>query len=363
MNSLFKDLGIFKLHSNNDPSLNQGLKYDEYRKKALDSTSYELLQQSTTPNLNSIVEAMKADNSNNSSQAGNSNAQGLTEISSLDNKFQKLITEYTTILKLVNEEAVHKENNYSIAKNMFGKVVKNIEGSMVYVNNYGYTHKYSTDAWDNNGEGCPTNPMEDNGALSNLPSGPEMGVGQACGIAGKNIKNNKTGEMAWVDIRGIKHVYSKNIWNKRSASCVHRNLISLSDSQYRAIPTGASMTSTNNCMNIDVDPTLYSKLNSINKELSSMAAQLIQEIDKLKITDAKLSAELQQQRADLNSYLDNLSSDKTALQRVDSNYNTLLAKKSDSRLMYTANNYELIAWTISALAIGGITLHQIMKTR
>ena len=64
MNSMFKDLGIFKLHSGNDPSLKQGLTFDSYRKKNLDSSNYDLLQQSTSSNMSSIVEAMSSINSN-----------------------------------------------------------------------------------------------------------------------------------------------------------------------------------------------------------------------------------------------------------------------------------------------------------
>ena len=47
MESIFKDLGIFKLRSNNDPALQQELLYGRYRIKDLDFTKYDLLQQST----------------------------------------------------------------------------------------------------------------------------------------------------------------------------------------------------------------------------------------------------------------------------------------------------------------------------
>ena len=51
------------------------------------------------------------------------------------------------------------------------------------------------------------------------------------------------------------------------------------------------------------------------------------------------------------------------LQRLDNNYVTVAAQQDDSKLVYTAENYELMAWGLTALAIGGITFHQIMKTK
>lgn len=361
--TMFKNLGIFKLRSDNDPSLKQGLQYDHYRKKELDSTNYELLQQSSSNNLSSIMEAMKEDTSNDSSEAGIKNIEGKTKISKLDNTFQKLMSEYTSTLKLMNEESVNIQNNYSTAKNLFGKVVKNVDAENVYVNKYGYTHKYSTDAWNNNSKNCPSNPVIDNGGLNKLPTGEPMGVGQACGVAGSNIKNIKTGEMAWVDIKGIKHVYSGDIWEERSNNCCSRDTIKLTDTQYDAIPSGSAMTTTDNCINLDIDPKLYNKLVKLNRQLVKLTNNMLEEIDKLKVQDSHLNAELQNQRSELNSYIDILSSDRTALVNLNNNYNTITAQKEDSKLKYTANNYQLIAWILIVLAVGSITVHQIMKTK
>ena len=363
MNSMFKDLGIFKLHSGNDPSLKQGLTFDSYRKKNLDSSNYDLLQQSTSSNMSSIVEAMSSINSNNGSEADAGTNNTLSTIKNLDSQFQKLMSQYTTTLNTMNEEVATNQDKYSTEKNMFGKVVTNQDSSNVYVNNYGYTHVYSTDAWDNNDSSCPTTVSDETGDLTSLPAGPAMGVGQPCKAAGKNVQNTDTGEYAWVDIQGIKHVYSAEIWDNRSPACMMRDSIQLSDFQYKAIPSGSSMTSADNCQNINVDPTLYNQLATLNTQLSQLAIQMVDEIDKLVITDAELNADLQKQRADLNSYLDTISADRTALQKLNNNYSTINAQNQDAKLKYTANNYEVIAWTLVALAIGGITARQIMTSK
>ena len=363
MESIFKSLGIFKLHSNNDPSLDQGLQYEKYRKKELDSTNYELLQESTGSNLHSITEAMKSESSNDHSEAAVENNKNIKSINKLDNTFQKLLFEYTTTLKLMNEESINKENTYGIAKNLYGKVVKDVDSNNVYVNSYGYTHKYSDRAWNNNADNCPSDFLIDNGGLNKLPVGKKMGVGQACDIAGKNIKNNKTGEMAWVDIKGVKHVYSANIWNKRSKNCSYRDTLKLTETEYNAIPSGSVMTLANNCINLDVDPNLYNKLVKLNKKLLHLSKKILEEINKLKIKDSLLNAEIQNQRGELNSYIDILSSDRNALVNLNHNNNTIVAQRKDTQLIYTSNNYQLIAWSLVALAVGGITANQIMKTK
>ena len=170
-------------------------------------------------------------------------------------------------------------------------------------------------------------------------------------------------EMAWVDIKGNKHVYSANVWNTRSVHCKQRETISLTNDQYNAIPSGNPMTTTDVCRNLDVDPKLYLKLLKLNKKLEHLAVELVAEIDKLEVTDAYLNAELQKQRSEINSHLDNLSNDRTTLQRMDNNYITVTAKEEDSKIQYTAENYEYIAWGLTALAIGGVTFHQFMKTK
>lgn len=360
MESIFKDLGIFKLNSNNDPSLKQGLEYDRYQKDYLDASRYELLERTTTSSLTSVIESMAASNSNNNTRT--ESIESMQSISSLDTQFQQVLSEYTNTLRLLNQEVVTKQDNMGTAKNLLGKVVTNTDADKIYVNNYGYTHKYSREAWNSNDKSCPSDPIDANN-LSKLQTGPDMGVGQVCGAAGKNIQNTQTKEMAWVDIKGYKHVYSDHVWNQRSVNCKKREVISLTDNQYNAIPSGSPMTTTDVCRNLDVDPKLYLRLLSLNKKLERLAIELVEEIDKLEVTDAYLNAELQKQKSEINSHLDNLSNDRTTLQRLDNSYVTVSAQQDDSKLKYTTENYEYIAWGLTALAIGGITFHQIMKTK
>ena len=104
----------------------------------------------------------------------------------------------------------------------------------------------------------------------------------------------------------------------------------LTNDQYNAIPSGNPMTTTDVCRNLDVDPKLYLKLPKLNKKLEHLAVELVAEIDKL-VTDAYLNAELQKQRSEINSHLDNLFNDRTT-QNEWINYITVTAKEEDSKI-------------------------------
>ena len=104
METLFKDLGILKFNNSNDPSLKQGLEFDRYQKDYLDASRYELLERSTTSSLSSVIESMSASNSNNNTAT--QSTEGIKSITALDTQFQQLLSEYTTTLKLLNQEVV-----------------------------------------------------------------------------------------------------------------------------------------------------------------------------------------------------------------------------------------------------------------
>ena len=77
-------------------------------------------------------------------------------------------------------------------------------------------------------------------------------------MAGKVIKNTDTDEQAWVDIKGYKHIFPEG--TKMSTSCAEVNIIKISSSDYNLIPSGNSMSSTEECLALDVNPGLWKKI-------------------------------------------------------------------------------------------------------
>ena len=116
----------------------------------------------------------------------------------------------------------------------------------------------------NNDNSCPSVAVPYIGHLNAFNKGTPMNMGQPCNIAGKNIVNTDTKEEAWVDIKGIKHPYSSNI---KSSTCSKKTTINLSKEQYDNIPTGSTMRETDQCVTLDVNPTLWAKLQSLNTQM------------------------------------------------------------------------------------------------
>lgn len=333
-------------------SLNQGKYFNNLQNKFNDNLT-ELLFESDNTNLYDI-------NLRNIKEGMSSNMRSNQQVKSdLKSKFQSLMSDYTSTLKLINEETSRKKSQYGSSLSLFNKVVTSSDGTKNFVNGYGYVHPYTESAWENNSKSCPQVEEPDKGLLVKLPTSRHMGSGQACGVAGKNIQNVSTKEYAWVDIEGIKHVYPD--WNNKSNECQLRDLIILNNEEYSAIPNGTTMKSSDQCQNIDVDKSLFNKLVNLNKQLISTANELSQEIDTLHIADDELRRELQVKRYELNSYLTTLSNDNDELYKLTQNYNTLKGQEEDANLKYTSSSYQLVLWSILALSVGGLTLKQLSK--
>ena len=101
----------------------------------------KLINESTIPNLNSIKEALESQESSSSSSSYNREYS-----SELENEFNRTLIEYNTIHKQVNEDLLKKEQSKNKIKNYLGKVITEDDSTYRYVNNYGYTHRYSTDS-------------------------------------------------------------------------------------------------------------------------------------------------------------------------------------------------------------------------
>jgi len=96
-----------------------------------------------------------------------------------------------------------------------------------------------------------------------------MVSGQPCKIAGQIIKNSSSGETAWVDIKGMKHPFS----GEKSKSC-SSDPIELSAQDYNLIPTGSAMGRSDTCLALDVNPTLYNKLQSLSGQIKSKSESI-----------------------------------------------------------------------------------------
>lgn len=358
--TIFKSFSsLFDNNNNNsdniyhDSNLNQGrefLNYElGYKNKAI--PHLKPLQLTTSPNLSSIVESLE-----NQSTVNNSTATNQNQINTIENKFNQKITEYSNTYKLfVSNLMENTKHNDGVDDNIKyrGKVVKN-KDRHIYVNDYGFTHKYMADSWNSNDTSCPKNAEEiDNDTYNFLirtQQGPNMGSGQACKIAGQNIQNIETNETAWVDVTGFKHVYPPNVWNNKRNSC-NITPIKLSSTAYNNIPTSTPMEDISECFKMNVDMTLWKKLQTLNDELMILSKELLNELNKLNTNDSNLNKEILDRKMKINEYIKSFENNKIDIDTMNSSYETAAGKVQQSSVYTKSSQYQYTIWVLLAILI------------
>jgi len=337
-------------------SLNQGLEYLNYNKLDVENLRKDLdkLQLTTMNGVGSIVENME--NKNDSVPSTNN------KIEKLEDTFNKVLTEYNITYKLFSDELMNNINTDKDIQQYFGQVITSGDGNYIYVNDYGYTHKYSNDAWSKNSNNCPNNPIELNKADLNkfLKNGPDMGVGQPCKIAGKNIRNIDTNERAWVDIQGNKHVYSCDVWNNKSKSC-NIPVVELTNTEYESIPTGGNMISTNKCNRLDIDPNVLLSLNKLNDVLLYLAMQLNNELPSIATEDKNLQENIQKQHDELKSYVEKLRKDKLLINKFKEKKNSMEGEYENSLLRISSTKTRYMVWLLTTLLLFSLIIYVIFN--
>lgn len=358
--SLFNDLGIIPNKGTSyekDPALNQGQQFMDYNRMyhRQEGKKLNALQITSIPGVNSIVENMdtkkhRAEKHKNS------------RVSNLEKEFNRTLAEYDVVYKQFSEEVLKTNKNDKEIKKYFGQIITTGDGNYSYVNDYGFTHKYSNDAWSSNSKNCPEHPLNiSKDEMKKLHSAQDMGTGQPCGIAGKNIFNKKTKEYAWVDIRGKKHVYSEELWKKKNESC-NIPAISLSDSEYKAIPSGGNMTITNDCLQLNITPAIWNKLTLLNKKLEKLAKELLFYVDELEVQDIELNMKLQEQKKNLSDYISQIGKDRSQINFYNSDYNTVQGEYSDSILQQKSTKLQYIVWFFVLITIAALIMQSAMNS-
>jgi hypothetical protein len=278
--------------------------------------------------------------------------KSLEGLQNIENKFNQTLALYTQTYQQLNEDLLTKRQSKKQIIDYLGKVISNEDGNNYYVNNFGFTHKYSDIAWDKNNSSCPTTSIQYDKKMTNFKPALPMVQGQPCKIAGKNIKNKDTKEEAWVDIKGVKHPYSNKEKNK---SCSSQS-IELNALDYNLIPTGGAMTKSDECLSLDVNPNLWARLQKLNKKLKIQAIELSEEIEKLSLEDTEIKRQLINKRQQLLQYIDNMNNDNNDIEYNNRILMNVIGEEEDSTLRMNSNYYSYIIWIFVVLFIISLTI-------
>lgn len=304
------------------------------------------LQLSSMDGVQTIIENMESMNKNAQVQSIKSPA-----LDKYEKEFQKTLSEYNKAYQELSNDRLQKTQTLQKAKQYLGKVISEEDGNYYYVNDYGFTHKYSTDAWNKNSKSCPQQAVSASSSL--FREGPNMNPGQPCHLAGKNIMNETTKEAAWVDIKGYKHVYSADVWNQKSKTCSSKT-INISDDNYKLIPEGSPMTTTTLCDTLDINPNAWIRIQKLNKKLIELAKKMSKEIEKLQIKDEVMRKMLEEQKDQIDIYVVHLNDDRQKLKYEKKTLETASGQQEDSSLEMTSSMYQyilLLAFAIISIFI------------
>ena len=290
--------------------------------------------------------------------------ENLTSLKNLENKFNNVLSTYITTYKTMSEDVISRHNKLKGVSQYFGKSVSD-SGNQYYVNNYGYTHKYVADSWEKNDDSCPSDLVNiASNELEILQDSVNMVSGQPCKLAGKNIKKRGVEEYAWVDIKGVKHVYSDDSWTTKQKSC-DINVVELSSDKYDSVPTGNNMTSTTVCDQLGVNPEVWNELSSLNKELISISKKIQTEMSNLRTQDSNFKKEIKKQKKLLSQYVTTLEKEKEMIDNQEEGMDmaTVTGSYDDSILNRRQKNYRYLAWSFVALTGGAFLVRQLVNGR
>jgi hypothetical protein len=211
-------------------------------------------------------------------------------VNALNDQFNKLLAKYTALHKQMMSELMIN-NNRPALQNFAGKNVKH-DNNYYYINNFGFSHVYDNEAWKSRSNGCSSEPIDiASDEFGHLLTGPNMGIKQSCNVAGFNISNKSSGEQSWVDIKGVRHVYPKDIWDKRNSSCQGMPR-PLTDDEYNSIPDGTKMDSNTVCSKLNVNPEILTNLAKLNAQLLTLGNKLLANTKSLVGGNEHLDAEI-----------------------------------------------------------------------
>ena len=285
------------------------------------------------------------------------------DISSLENEFNSVLATYIATYKTLNEDIVGNRNRLEPVNKYFGKAVTIDNKTFYYINDHGYRHKYDSNAWINNDSSCPNNATTvSKNELDILQNSVGMRAGQPCKLAGKVIQNKSTKEYAWVDIKGLKHVFSETTWKGKDRSCVMKP-ITLSDEKYNLVPSGGNMATTKTvCDTLNVDPNIWIQLDELNDKLIAISKKLQEKTGELRTQDQQIQQQINSKNKQISQHIQTLERNKKKIKNHESiDMNTAQGGYEDSVLNVRQKSYRYLAWTYVAIAGGVFVVRQIAK--
>ena len=321
----------------------------------------------TTDNLvTSITEAAQSTNSSKPHNTYEYSGATISDktLRNLESEFNATLGKYKIATQLLNEERIKNKTEQSNVAPYYNSAISNEEGEYYYINNYGYYNAFTTGSWENKSTTCPTKTIPvTNDTLSKLKhkKGPDMNPQQACGVAGHIIQRGPHDTYAWVDITGVKHVYSASAWKNRSKPSCHKNPIKLTITEFDNIPTGDAMQEKTECRKTENIKNLLNDVDVLNKKLADLAKQIYERIEILYEKNKQMRSYASYHKKFMDKNNIELQNHRGKIDKIYDYQNTSLGQVETSSLNMTANKYHYNAWILLAIAIIAITIRSVLS--
>tara|TARA_B100000073_G_scaffold194947_1_gene161454 strand:- start:2772 stop:3773 length:1002 start_codon:yes stop_codon:yes gene_type:complete len=278
----------------------------------------------------------------------------------IDSLMQQYNEEVETYKKLY--EAYLKEyKKGSSGQNLKNTVVK-YRGMYYYVDNNNLARRFGDDksqSWLRKDSSCPESSKdltdEEFNKLRKMGSIP-MGIGELCLTGGYNVRNEFTGQKAWIDPTGIKHAY--NNFNEKHTSCPE-SYKTVKDRQWKASQDGKSWGENDKC-ETKLDNTtndLFTKVKISNDKLINILNQIRDESKKIKREQEKYEEPIHNQRQKISDNNVELEKNKKILLKQVQNVYAIERNKKQFDLASDSLRIKYLTYGLGsvllAIGIGG----------
>ena len=338
----------------NDPSLKQGEKFNKIIKTfdAMVEPQLTIIEKGSPKVLEGFRENMGP---------GEAKLQGISDLelkklNILETQFNNKLNQYKAAFKEYLTELTTQQNVQSI--NYKNKVVTGPQGNKYWVNNMGYSRKFTTDAWAKRDSSCPASSgsvtQQD---LANFPQGPGMNPYEKCGSVGINVQSSAGGGTAWLSANGQKHPYQD--FRNKNSNCPSQ-VTTLTPQQYNAIPTGKVWTSSDSC-NLLGSSVKWDNVAKLNNALISISNKMNEQVKIIAGRDTKVDAESRAQKQRLIQRAKALDAERQKIESAITSIITSEGDLEDKRLEVSSSNLHYMVWLLAFVTLGGIAVQQVLK--
>ena len=306
--------------------------------------------------INSVRETLGSVESLESMEDTVENSKDAENITALMDQYNTLLSEFAAEQKQFYQNALSNSIPDTLSKFLETRY-KTTDNRLIYINKYGYTHTYSSEPTEAENTKCPT-------ITSNIVSNTELSSlrgesynftpNMQCGLAG-NIITNTNGELAWVDIKGYKHIFAET--TLKDASGCDATPISVDDATWDSIPNASAMKSADNCTTLKLDNSVWEQLTLKNSNLIALADKILNILNTKGVVDT--STDVHQHKQTISTHKQLLKSSSTNIDYILNNQETIDGKQQVSEIAMKSALNKYIVWMIVAITIFLITMHSI----